>query len=293
MQERSSILQRAGMLLGFGLVLCTFDSWTSPLKDAGPLSHASNSSPKANPKAWLGISFADAPLASIPPGFAHPSAEGAVRIEQVFKGTSADQAGLKAGDYILSINKQALEGRKTLLDTIHSKGVGDVVELRIGRDGKVSMQKMALSPKPEDMRSITQMLVGSEAMELEGKYYSGDIGSLVKNKGKVVVLDFWATWCGPCRSTLPTLDALQKKYQSKGVVIIGISSENLSELTAFQASGQHGYSLFNDISQLTTKKYQAYAYPTMVLIDRKGTIQRIEVGAHPAEHIEKWIQELM
>ncbi len=293
MHERSPVRRSVGIFLGFGLSQYAIEGGASPRKESVPVEHASLSSVKAKPQAWLGISFADVPLAALPQGFAHPSAEGAVKIEQVFKGTSADQAGLKAGDYILSINKKALEGRKTLLDTIHSKGVGDVVELRIGRDGKVSMQKMALSPKPEDMRSMTQMLVGSEAMELEGKYYSGDIGSLVKNKGKVVVLDFWATWCGPCRSTLPTLDALQKKYQTKGVVIIGISSESLSELTAFQASGQHGYSLFNDISQLTTKKYQAYAYPTMVLIDRKGTIQRIEVGAHPAEHIEKWIQELL
>jgi thiol-disulfide isomerase/thioredoxin len=233
------------------------------------------------------------PLASLPPGFEHPSAEGAVKIEQVFKGTSADQADLKVGDYILSINKKPLAGRKTLLDTIRSKGIGDVVELRIGRDGKTSLQKMALSPKPEDMRSITQMLVGSQAMELEGKYYSGDVGSLAKNKGKVVVLDFWATWCGPCRNTIPALDALYKKYQDQGVVIIGISSENLAELTAYQAAGQHGYSLFNDISQITTRKYQAYAYPTLVLIDRKGTIQRIEVGAHPAAQMEKWIKELM
>ncbi len=248
---------------------------------------------KSKPVAWLGIAFADAPLASIPAQFAHPSAEGAVKIQQVFKGTSADQAALQEGDYILSINTAPLVGRKTLLDTIHSKGVGDVVELRIGRNGKVISQKMALSPKPEDMQSLTKMLIGARALELDGKYYSGDVGTLAKNKGKVVVLDFWATWCGPCRSTIPGLNALYKKYHEKGVEIIGISSENLQELLEFQASGKHSYSLFNDVSQITTHKYQAFAYPTLVLIDRKGFIQRIEVGAHPPEQMEKWIQELM
>jgi len=248
---------------------------------------------KLKPAAWLGISFADAPLASIPPVYAHPASEGAVRIQQVFKGTSADQAALKEGDYILSINRVPLAGRKTLLDTIHSKGVGDIVELRIGRDGKAFTQKMALSPKPEDMRSITQMLVGSPALELDGKYYAGDVGPLAKNLGKVVVLDFWATWCGPCRSTIPGLDALHKKYHDKGVEIIGVSSENLEDLKAFQVAGHQGYSLFNDISQITTRKYQAYAFPTLVLIDKKGIIQRIEVGAHAPEDMEKWIQELM
>jgi thiol-disulfide isomerase/thioredoxin len=248
---------------------------------------------KSKPAAWLGISFEDAPLASIPSVYAHPSQAGAVKIQQVFKGTSADQAALQAGDYILSINKAPLVGRKTLLDTIHSKGVGDIVELRIGRGGKAMNQKMALSPKPEDMRSITQMLVGSPAMELDGKYYSGDVGTLAKNKGKVVILDFWATWCGPCRATIPALNALYTKYHGKGLEIIGISSESLKELQDFQAGGQQAYSLFNDVSQITTRKYQAFAYPTLVLLDRKGNISRIEVGAHPAEQMEKWILELL
>ncbi len=244
-------------------------------------------------KAWLGIAFEDAPPAKIPAAYQHPSPEGAVRIQQVFKGTSADQAALKEDDFILSINGATLAGRKTLLDTILSKGVGDVVELRIGRDGKILTQKMALSPKPEDMRSITKMLVGSAAPELDGKYYSADVGSLKNNIGKIVLLDFWATWCGPCRSTLPGLDMLYQKYHDKGVQIIGISSESLEDLQAFQNSSRHAYSLFNDISQITTRHYQAFAYPTLVLIDRKGIIQRIEVGAHPAEQVEQWIKELM
>jgi len=245
------------------------------------------------PAAWLGIAFMDVPAAQLPAVYAHPSAEGAVRIQQVFKNTSADQAGLKEDDYILSINGTALAGRKTLLDTIRSNGVGEVVELRIGRGGKVLTQKMALSPKPEDMHSITRMLVGGNAMELEGKFYAGDIGSLAKNKGKVIALDFWATWCGPCRMTIPALDALSSKYKDKGLEVIGISSENLADLKAFAAQGKQGYSLFNDVSQLTTRKYQAFAYPTLVLIDRKGVIQRVEIGAHDPEEMEKWILELL
>jgi thiol-disulfide isomerase/thioredoxin len=248
--------------------------------------------PKA-PAAWLGVAIADVPGAELPAAYAPVTKEGAVRVQQVFKGTSADQAGLKEGDVILAINKTDLLGRKTLLDTIHSKTVGDLVELRVGRDGKAFLQKMALSPRPEDMRAITQMLVGSPAPALDGKYYSGDAGTLAKNKGKVVLVDFWATWCGPCRATMPALDALYKKYKDKGLEIIGVSSESLEELKAFQAQGKQAYPMFNDVGKLTTNKYQSYAYPTLVVIDRKGIVQRIEVGAHPMAAMEKWILEYL
>jgi thiol-disulfide isomerase/thioredoxin len=256
-------------------------------------SGAQAQAPKAKPAAWLGVAIADVPPSQLPPAYAPFTTEGAVRIQNVFKGTSADQAGLKIDDVILAINKTDLRGRKTLLDTIHSKTVGDLVELRVGREGKVLMQKMALSPRPEDMKAITQMLVGSPAPALDGKYYSGDAGPLSKNKGKVVLLDFWATWCGPCRATMPALDALYKKYHAKGLEVIGISSETLKELQDFQAAGKQSYPLFNDAGQLTSRQYQAFAYPTLVVIDRQGIIQRIEVGAHPQAAMEKWILEYL
>ena len=259
---------------------------------ADPIS-TSQAPAKAKPAAWLGVAIADVLPAELPAAYAPVTPEGAVRIQQVFKGTSADQAGLKEGDVILTINKVQLQGRKTLLDTIHSKGVGDVVELRVGRDGKAFTQKMALSPRPEDMRSITQMLVGSPAPALDGKYYSGDAGSLAKNKGKVVILDFWATWCGPCRMTIPGLDAVYRKYKDKGLEVIGVSSESLEDLKSFTGAGKINYPLFNDIGQLTTHQYQAFAYPTLVVIDRKGVIQRIEVGMHEQAAIEKWVLEYL
>jgi thiol-disulfide isomerase/thioredoxin len=249
--------------------------------------------PKAKPAAWLGVSIADVPAAELPAAYAPVTKDGAVRILQVFKGTSADQAGLREGDVILAVNQTPLMGRKTLLDTIHSKTVGDLVELRIGREGKATLQKMALSPRPEDMRAITQMLVGSPAPALDGKYYSGDAGTLAKNKGKVVLVDFWATWCGPCRATIPSLEALYKKYKDKGLEVIGVSSESLEDLKGFQIPGKQNYPLFNDVGHITTNQYQAFAYPTMVIIDRKGIIQRIEVGGHPYADIEKWILEYL
>ncbi len=232
------------------------------------------------PKAWLGIGFEDA-------------ADGSVRVIQVFKGASADQSGIKVDDYLLGINRATLQGRKTLLDTIQSKGVGDVVELKIRRDGKILTQKLALSPRPEDMRSLTQSIVGSPASELRGKYYHADAGSLSKLRGKVVILDFWATWCGPCRMTIPGLQAVYKRYREKGLVVIGASSEDSETLKAFRSQSGQDYPLMQDPGGLMMRDYAAFALPTVVFIDRKGIVQRIEVGAHPEEDLDRWARELL
>ncbi len=255
----------------------------------GKTNHAS----VATPKAWLGIAFLDVPAENVPREYGPSKPEGIVRVIQIIKGASAEQAGLQVDDYILAVNGVPLAGRRTLLDTIQSHGIGDRVTLKIGRNGQVTSQVMALSPRPEDISNLTKSMLGSPAPELEGVYYQGDAGKLQKNRGKVVLLDFWATWCGPCRMTLPGLDALYQQYKDKGLVVIGVSSESAPELEAFHQQKPLSYPLFCDVAQLTTRKYQAFAYPTLVLIDKQGIVQRVEVGAHAKQDIERWVKELL
>ena len=93
--------------------------------------------------------------------------------------------------------------------------------------------------------------------------------------------------------TTPSLQALYQKYQDRGLVVIGISSEDTGTLQSFRSQSGQDYPLFHDPGQLTQREYAAFAYPTLVLIDRKGIVQRVEVGAHPAGDMERWILELL
>lgn len=94
-------------------------------------------------------------------------------------------------------------------------------------------------------------------------------------RGKVVVLDFWASWCGPCKEASPVMDMLQKKYAANKVQIIGVNclEEKPGSSFAKKYQAQHKYSFtFTFDNDPITKKWDIAGVPTFVVIDRKGKV---------------------
>ena len=114
-------------------------------------------------------------------------------------------------------------------------------------------------------------------------------------KGKVVVVDFWATWCPPCRAEIPGYIALQKKYADKGLVIVGISvDENGAAAVAPFAKAKginYQMLLFND--DVVAAFGGIEGIPTTFLIDREGNIRDKKVGMAEEADYEKRIVELL
>lgn len=106
----------------------------------------------------------------------------------------------------------------------------------------------------------------------------GDI-RLSDYKGKVVLLDFWATWCGPCRGIMPQLGEFQEKYRDQGLVILGITDENRTTVQQFFAAvGPSKYTIAIDPTQRAGAAYGVSAMPTTVLIGRDGKVRHVETG---------------
>ncbi|MHC4325873.1 MAG: HEAT repeat domain-containing protein, partial [Planctomycetota bacterium] len=135
--------------------------------------------------------------------------------------------------------------------------------------------------KPEQSSSF----VGKTAPPFTLKDLNGKQVSLSDFKGKVVLLDFWATWCGPCRRVIPHLEALHKKYKEQGLVIIGMNNErNHDKVRAF-AKEQMSYIVLLDADE-QFKAYGIRGIPAAFYIDREGRIRYREVGYGPGAEIE-------
>lgn len=92
-----------------------------------------------------------------------------------------------------------------------------------------------------------------------------------KREGKFVLIDFWATWCGPCRKAIPELNALQKKFGDK-LVVIGISDEKEDAVKAMKEPAMN-YSVAIDTQARTKKALEVNGIPHLILIDPQGIVK--------------------
>ena len=120
------------------------------------------------------------------------------------------------------------------------------------------------------------------------KDVNGTVVSFDQFKGKVVVLDFWATWCAPCRSEIPGYVALQEKYARAGLVMVGVSldREGPEVVKKFMTDQKINYQIVLGDEKIAEAFGGVEAIPTTFIIDRQGTIRYRKVGAMPADEFE-------
>ncbi len=148
--------------------------------------------------------------------------------------------------------------------------------------------------KPQTPKAVTNKTYPiAPNFELEGS--DGKTVRLSDFKGKVVILDFWATWCGPCRAEIPSYVDLYEKYNKKGLEIIGVSldRDGWTPVKPFMESYKINYPIVMGNMQVVQAYGGINSIPTTFIINRKGEVVERKIGARPVEYFEQILANLL
>ncbi|MCB1133168.1 MAG: redoxin family protein, partial [Verrucomicrobiae bacterium] len=110
---------------------------------------------------------------------------------------------------------------------------------------------------------------------------------------EIVLVDFWASWCGPCKASFPALNRLQKKYGPKGLVIVGVGvDDDAAKYQAFAKKMSASFPLAHDSAHKAAAKFNPQSMPSSYLIDRKGVIRYVHTGFHPKKTEKEYSTEI-
>jgi cytochrome c biogenesis protein CcmG/thiol:disulfide interchange protein DsbE len=133
----------------------------------------------------------------------------------------------------------------------------------------------------------------TDAADLELRDLNGNTVRLADYKGKVIILDFFATWCPPCREEIPDFIELQKQYADKGFTMIGISLSNMGDMKTFAEKFGINYPVLIDDGYATAVYGPIRSIPTTFIINKDFKVVKKFIGYRPREVFENEIKALL
>ena len=140
-----------------------------------------------------------------------------------------------------------------------------------------------------------QVLSG-KATDFTLKSRDGKNIKLSELRGQVVMINFWASWCGPCRQEMPLLEALHKKYSALGFTLLGVNVEqDSSKANAYLRDISVSFPILFDTKNSVSKAYKISAMPSTVMVDRDGNLRYLHHGYKPGyeKEYQKQIKSLI
>lgn len=133
-------------------------------------------------------------------------------------------------------------------------------------------------------------LLNRPAPDFEAKTLDGERVRLSELKDRTVLLNFWASWCGPCRRELPSIVKLHEEFKDKGLVILGVNDEDKGTAKSFAGKMGLTFPTIDDSRQKLHRDYRVNSIPTIFLIDREGKIVRFLKGSRDEDSLRKVLQ---
>jgi cytochrome c biogenesis protein CcmG/thiol:disulfide interchange protein DsbE len=169
--------------------------------------------------------------------------------------------------------------------------------------GFVAALFVGLATLPRLLRAPEPMLVGKEAPD----FLLSVVANAVSNgndatrlrmsdlRGSAVLLDFWATWCGPCRAEAPIVDAFARRWKDHGVAVVGIDTDTPDQGDPSEFARQYGlsYPVVRDPSGDAARRYGIDGLPTLVLVSRTGRVVAIRTGLTDSGELERLVRQVL
>ncbi|MGE3268876.1 MAG: TlpA family protein disulfide reductase [Chloroflexota bacterium] len=168
-------------------------------------------------------------------------------------------------------------------------GVMTIVWLFYGGGMDSIASLIRVTPKP-----VATADIGQPAPALKLPLAGGGEMDLASFRGRPVVVNFWATWCEPCRAEMPVFERAHTQYADQGLVIVGVDmQEQDADIQAFMAQVGVTFPSMVDRTGEVTRQWRATGLPTTFLIDRQGIIRDVRVGPFTDEMLAERIARLL
>lgn len=223
-----------------------------------------------SPPPWLGVTMDN-------------GADVGVRVEHVVKGSPAEKGGVRVGDRIVALDGARVTTPAEVTRTVQRHKVGETVALGLERGGTARTASVVLGSRPSGDEILRMDLVGSPAPAWTNVApLAGAPAGIDKLRGRVVIVDFWASWCGPCRMLAPKLSGLKDRFGAQGLSVVGVTTDEPERAAVFAEKHQMRYGIVVDRDGDTSKTYGITGLPTMVIVDKKGVVREVFVGFDPS-----------